>query len=172
MLEHLNIRPAKAADAAAYRAHMLAILAEPRIDTPYMPDEYPRTEEEEAENIALYTALDNALFLLAVTPDDAVAGSLRLLGGTLRAVRHAADLALYVSAPYRGQGVGRRLMEVGLDWARRGSSLRRIQLEVYARNTSAIRLYQSLGFVVEGRRVKAVFQDDEFLDELLMGLVW
>lgn len=172
MTESLHIREAHPTDADAYRTHMLAILAEPDIDSPYTPAEYPRTVAEEADNIALYARLDNALFLVVLTPSGAVVGSLRLLGGTLQAVRHSADLALYISAGYRGQGMGRRLLEMGIAWARQSGVLRRIQLEVYARNAPAIRLYRSCGFHVEGRREKAMFQGGAFLDEVLMGLVW
>lgn len=172
MLEHLNIRTAAAGDAAAYHAHMLAILAEPEVDSPFTPEEYPRTAAQEAETIALYTERANALFLVAVAPDGAVVGSLRLLGGRLRAAQHSADLALYVSAPYRGQGLGRRLMGQGLQWARESGRLRRVQLEVYVRNARAIHLYESFGFVVEGRRRQALFHDGEFLDEYLMALLF
>ncbi|MDX1992004.1 MAG: GNAT family protein [bacterium] len=171
-IDSLQLRPAVPEDAPSYRAHLLRIYAEPRIDTPYTAEEYPRTPEQDVAMIDLYTRLENSLFLVAVTPENTVVGSLRILGGTLKAVRHSADLALYIDAAYRGQGLGRRMMETGLAWAKAGGILKRIQLEVYARNTRAVRLYESLGFEIEGRRRCAMFQDGEFLDEYLMGLVW
>jgi ribosomal protein S18 acetylase RimI-like enzyme len=56
------------------------------------------------------------------------------------------DLAL--AAEYRGQGVGRALMEQMLEEAR-ARKLARLQLEVLTNNTPALQLYQSLGFVIE-----------------------
>lgn len=50
-------------------------------------------------------------------------------------------------------------------------NLRRIFLRVLADNTAAIRLYQSLGFIEEGRLREAVFVDGRYQDLLMMGLL-
>ncbi len=56
-----------------------------------------------------------------------------------------------VLPPYRGRGVGALLLtHVMTEAARAGA--RRATLEVRASNTPALRLYERLGFVVEGRR--------------------
>jgi RimJ/RimL family protein N-acetyltransferase len=46
---------------------------------------------------------------------------------------------------------------------------RRLELEVFAINTAAIRLYEREGFVHEGRRRGAVIIGDEAVDMVMMG---
>ncbi|MGC2940662.1 MULTISPECIES: GNAT family N-acetyltransferase [Brevibacterium] len=51
----------------------------------------------------------------------------------------------------RGQGIGRVLLDAGIDWAKdRGAEV--VHLEVDERNTSALAMYASFGFVEWGRR--------------------
>jgi putative acetyltransferase len=45
----------------------------------------------------------------------------------------------------------------------------RIELLVFERNEAAIHLYRKFGFVVEGRRRKAIFRDGKYLDDLMMA---
>jgi ribosomal protein S18 acetylase RimI-like enzyme len=58
----------------------------------------------------------------------------------------------YVAEPYRGQGLGRRLLETAEEWAR-GQGLPRISLSVGVHNTITQRLYESLGYQVETLRM-------------------
>lgn len=58
----------------------------------------------------------------------------------------------YVAEPYRGQGLGRRLLETAEEWAR-GQGLPRISLSVGVRNTIGQRLYESLGYQAETLRM-------------------
>ncbi|MDY6877284.1 MAG: GNAT family N-acetyltransferase [Chloroflexota bacterium] len=69
----------------------------------------------------------------------------------------------YVAEPYRGQGLGRRLMETAEEWARQ-QGLPRISLSVGAQNTLGQRLYESLGYEVETLRMtkKLDAQEPEF----------
>jgi GNAT superfamily N-acetyltransferase len=54
--------------------------------------------------------------------------------------------ALAVAGPLRGRGVGIRLMEAVLDWAR-ARGFRSVSLEVVDANPGARCLYERLGFV-------------------------
>lgn len=49
--------------------------------------------------------------------------------------------------------------------------LHRIQLEAYAYNHRALRVYEKVGFVVEGIRREVEFRDGEWVDEMLMALL-
>jgi ribosomal protein S18 acetylase RimI-like enzyme len=64
----------------------------------------------------------------------------------------ASLLNQYVGEPYRGQGLGRRLMETAEAWARE-QGLPRISLSVGAHNAIGQRLYESLGYQVETLRM-------------------
>ena len=112
----------------------------------------------------------NSLCLVA-EDDGRIVGQLMLQGGKRRNVRHAATLGITVGREHRGQGVGRRLMEYAIDWARAGGVVTRIELNVFVRNSNAIRLYESCGFVVEGRRRRSIHRDGEYMEDLVMALL-
>ena len=60
-------------------------------------------------------------------------------------------MCIYVEAGFRGEGIGRRLMELGERWARE-RGLIDIILNVFNQNEAAIRLYESIGYEVETKR--------------------
>ena len=64
----------------------------------------------------------------------------------------ASLLNQYVAEPYRGQGLGRRLMETAEEWARQ-QGLPRICLSVGAHNTLGQHLYETLGYRVDTLRM-------------------
>ena len=68
---------------------------------------------------------------------------------------HAGVLGMGLLPPFRGRGVGTRLMTTVLAAARR-ARLHRVELTVSETNTSAIALYAKMGFEVEGRFRDAV----------------
>jgi putative acetyltransferase len=76
-----------------------------------------------------------------------------------------------VAREWRGQGIGTRLLESAIQWARETGVVTRIELFVFARNTRAIRLYERFGFVIEGRRHRSVYEDGQYMDDLLMALL-
>lgn len=62
-----------------------------------------------------------------------------------------AEIGMALVDGYRGQGLGRRLLDGVIDWARsRGAH--KIDLEVWPHNAAAIALYERAGFVREGYR--------------------
>jgi ribosomal protein S18 acetylase RimI-like enzyme len=76
----------------------------------------------------------------------------------------ASLLNQYVAELYRGQGLGRRLVETAEEWARQ-QGLPRISLSVGAHNKLAQKLYETLGYHVEMLRMtkKLDTQEPEFL---------
>ncbi len=82
---------------------------------------------------------------------------------------HAAHVGIMVHADYQGMGIGSALMEAALDLGLNWLGLTRLQLEVYPDNTPAIRLYEKLGFEVEGIHGAYAFRDGRYVDTLVMG---
>jgi ribosomal protein S18 acetylase RimI-like enzyme len=72
----------------------------------------------------------------------------------------------YVAEAYRGQGLGRRLMERAEEWARE-QGLPRISLAVGVHNTIGQRLYESLGYQAETLRMSKKL-DSQAPDEILL----
>ncbi len=61
------------------------------------------------------------------------------------------------------------MLETLLDLADRWLLLRRVELTVFVENERARKLYERLGFVVEGRRKMSVIAQGELKDEFLMA---
>ena len=82
---------------------------------------------------------------------------------------HSGRLGMMVHPDYWHQGIGRRLLEAMLDLADNWLNLRRVQLEVFTENATAIHLYQNFGFATEGTRRQVAFGDGRWLDDLVMA---
>jgi ribosomal protein S18 acetylase RimI-like enzyme len=107
-------------------------------------------------------------FLVALD-QDRVVGWCEVRRDLLPGRGHTGLLGMGLRAPYRGQGLGRRL----LDQTLRAASERgfeRIELMVRSPNEQAMRLYSQAGFREEGRKRDAVRLDEGSEDEVLMAL--
>ena len=76
---------------------------------------------------------------------------------------------LFVRWDCQGQGIGTALLEAVLDLADNWLMLHRVELEVYADNGDAIRLYQRFGFETEGRKREAAVKAGDYVDMLVMA---
>jgi RimJ/RimL family protein N-acetyltransferase len=82
---------------------------------------------------------------------------------------HAGELGMGMLKPYRGKGIGLALIREAVRLAQE-RGLEKVELEVFATNTPAIRLYEKEGFEVEGRKRRARKLDREYEDIILMAL--
>jgi len=83
--------------------------------------------------------------------------------------RHVGKLGIFVSNKFQGIGVGTKLMTELLELADKWLMLPRVELEVYADNKDAIRLYESFGFVREGVKKYASIKEGRYEDEVIMA---
>ncbi len=65
--------------------------------------------------------------------------------------------------------MGTALLRQLLDLADHWLMLMRVELEVFADNEGAIRLYQRLGFVREGVRRMSTVRNGTYVDEVMMA---
>jgi RimJ/RimL family protein N-acetyltransferase len=84
---------------------------------------------------------------------------------------HVGVLGMGLLPDFRGRGIGHRLITAALQHARK-RCLERVELGVFAHNERARRLYESVGFVVEGKRCKRAKIDGQYWDEFMMALVF
>ena len=108
---------------------------------------------------------------VAVDSEGAVVGWCDIARPTLEGFRHSGRLGMGLLPHVRGRGLGRRLAEATIE-AARARGVERIELEVFAHNTRAIRLYEKLGFVHEGLRPRARKLDGRYDDNVLMALLF
>ena len=88
----------------------------------------------------------------------------------LAAIRHVVQLTLVVHPGHTGQGYGKALMNYAIDWARESEEVEKIELRVRSTNARAIGLYESLGFVREGRFKKRIKLQRGYADDICMAL--
>jgi ribosomal-protein-alanine N-acetyltransferase len=79
-------------------------------------------------------------------------------------------VGLFVAA-LRGQGLGREITRLVVAWGFDDLGLHRIELEVLAFNSRAIRCYLACGFRQEGVRREAELYPDGWKDLISMGLL-
>jgi RimJ/RimL family protein N-acetyltransferase len=93
-------------------------------------------------------------------------------GLRVNADQHSADywVGLFV-ASLRGQGLGREVTRLVLDWAFGELGAHRVQLEVLDFNQRAINCYLACGFRQEGRRREAELYPDGWHDMILMAVL-
>jgi RimJ/RimL family protein N-acetyltransferase len=84
--------------------------------------------------------------------------------------RHCCTLFMGLLPQWRGRGIGRRLLTATLNEAWK-NALTRIQLDVYADNSNAIRLYRQAGFIEEGVRQCAHIVDGRYRDVVNMAIL-
>jgi putative acetyltransferase len=72
---------------------------------------------------------------------------------------------------WHAKGVGTALMKALIDLADNWLNLSRLELDVFTDNEPALRLYQKLGFVIEGTQRKHAFRDGEYVDSHRMACV-
>jgi RimJ/RimL family protein N-acetyltransferase len=104
---------------------------------------------------------------VAVTPPGDVVGN---ASATL-APYGVADIGMAVAAPWRGRGLGGRLLDAVIS-AAADVGAHKVALQVWPHNDAAIALYRSRGFQVEGRlRRHYRRRSGEIWDAVVMGLV-
>lgn len=89
---------------------------------------------------------------------------------SLEGFTHSGQLGMGVQKRFRRMGIGTKLIEQALRKAK-AKGLERVELKVFASNTAAIKLYEKLGFVVEGVKKKARKLDGAYDDLVEMALL-
>jgi RimJ/RimL family protein N-acetyltransferase len=159
------IRRATPRDAEGIIAHVNAIGAE-RVYI--MTETLRHSPREERALLRKWNAdRDSELFLVAVG-GGGIVGTANFSRGRQFKNRHVAVLGVALGKDWRGVGLGRTMMEAGIDWAR-SVGIRKLTLGVFASNRRALALYRKLGFRVEGRLRGQVILQRHRVDEVLMA---
>lgn len=160
-----TIREARATDVPGYLAAVRAVIAEP-VRTLIVQEEEVWTETEALEQLVQPWSSDGAR-LVAVL-DHEIVGAITIHRARRRAVRHVAGFGIFLVERARGLGLGRALLETLEIWAHE-VGVERIQMEVFAHNTRAKRLYESMGYEVEGLARGQIRFPERTVDEYLMA---
>ena len=98
-----------------------------------------------------------------------VVGMAGLHGEGLLRTQHAWPFGISVHPDVQGRGVGSALMRDVMHLADHGLGVGRVELEVYADNERAIRMYRAHGFEAEGTKRCDTWRGAGYVDTLIMG---
>ena len=163
----LEIREAKEDDAR----ELLDFVEGISVESEYLalgPGDFELTEDQEREFIRSSLDADNCLFLVG-TIDGRIVGTLGFTGGRRPRLRHCGEFGVSVRKAFWGLGVGSRLLDAFIAWARGSGVVKKINLRVRTDNHRAIALYEKKGFELEGTIRKEVVVDGKFHDHHSMG---
>ena len=163
----LTLRSPRAGDAAT----MLDYLRQTSAETHFLvreADEFTMTDEEEGAFLTHYLSGERCFMLAAFDGDEVVANCDIAPLGSMKRVLHRASFGIAIKQKFCGQGLGRELLRIALDEARRLGYLQ-VELGVYADNPRARHLYEKLGFREMGVIPNAFhLSDGSFRDEVQM----
>ncbi len=165
MTSSAEIRIATSEDAESALEFFSRLQAE-NLSTIFRVDPLP-TLEEEVAFLRNFEEGPNSNWFAAVS-DGAIVGNLGIQADSRPQRNHIGALGMSILSPFRGAGLGTRLWETALSWAK-STGLRRIQLDVLGTNSSAIRLYTRFGFSIDGRRPGDVLVAGDYVDVIHMS---
>ena len=87
-------------------------------------------------------------------------------------INRSGELGIFIGEKqYWSQGYGKKAMRLIVQFGFESLNLHRIMLRVHANNPRAIRSYEAVGFVHEGKLRDDLFQDGQYFDVLLMSIL-
>jgi ribosomal protein S18 acetylase RimI-like enzyme len=159
----IRIRPAQQTDAESFSAGVKSVAAEKWFLATVDGFSLEQTRD------FLQRAIEKSLPLLVAVRADEVVGWCDVMPLTVSGFTHVGRLGMGVRREWRGQGLGRDLLQDCLSRAR-SAGIEKVELEVYADNAAAVRLYESFGFVREGLKARARKFEGRYQDTVLMAL--
>lgn len=124
---------------------------------------------EQVENFVRGLMASNGVQLVAVD-SSVVVGWADVIPGALDAIAHCGRFGMGLLPAYRGQSLGKQLLEACVAKAFQ-NGLTRIELDARVDNVHAIRLYERQGFVREGVKKNAMRVDGVYFDAVQMAIL-
>jgi len=88
-----------------------------------------------------------------------------------RSHHRTTTIGVSISRPYQKKGYGSEAILWATGWAFRHAGLHRVGIGACSWNEGAWKLYQRLGFVMEGRTRESVWADGRWEDEVSLGML-
>ena len=105
----------------------------------------------------------------ALMEEKNMIASVDMVGGKVSSSLHRCMLTMGVSKDFRGRGLGKRVLQFAVHWARE-NHLSFVDLCVLDTNIPALGLYRSFGFIEIGRKENAFYIYESNITEIQMTL--
>ena len=123
-------------------------------------------EEIKLSNNEWKRRIKNSLFALL---NDKPIGTIVYIFENKTKTKHIANIyGVYVKKEYRGQGVGKKLVESAISLIKKNKNIIKINLNVNPKQKAAVKLYKKYGFKTIGVLKKDLYVNGKFYDELIM----
>ncbi|MBQ9926570.1 MAG: GNAT family N-acetyltransferase [Lachnospiraceae bacterium] len=109
------------------------------------------------------------IHMAIVNEDDEYLGTISLKN--IDRINQSAEFAIALREKARGKGIGVKASERLLDIGFGEMGLHRIYLTVFADNEAAIRLYEKIGFTMEGELREHIYRDGEYVSWRIYGIL-
>jgi RimJ/RimL family protein N-acetyltransferase len=86
-------------------------------------------------------------------------------------VHRTAEIGIEIIKPYRGQGYGTEAIRWITEWAFREANLHRLEIQALGWNDGALKLYQRLGFKLEGIQRERFWRDGQWWDNSQLAML-
>lgn len=101
---------------------------------------------------------------------ERIIGHVDLRTWPLRTSLHRAIIGIGVEETHRRMGIAQKLLETAIEWTKQQPQLDWLDLNVFANNEAAIRLYRRCGFADTGRKNDLFRMDGRSIDDIQMVL--
>jgi len=164
---NIEIRKARPEDAETILENLKKIGAESDNLT-FGGEGLPFTVEQEQEYIRGLEGSRNALFVALV--DGKIVGDASFSVSPRERLSHRGEFGVSILKEYWGMGIGSRLLERVVDFAKNEAGAELVSLEVRCDNLRAIKLYERYGFEYVGRFKNYMKVGGESFDVWIMTL--
>ncbi|MCA0983946.1 GNAT family N-acetyltransferase [Halobacillus yeomjeoni] len=133
----------------------------------YEEGERPVDGEKMKSMIRAFHHQPNSTILVAIHNGELV-GHVMGMGGSAKRNKHVAHVVTGVLKEYHGRGIATELFTHLENWARE-HEIHRLELTVMVHNFVALRLYEKVGFQIEGKKKEVLKVDGQWVDEYIMA---
>lgn len=112
----------------------------------------------------------NSIILLAITEGEII-GIATINSNQKTRTRHVGVLGIVIKKRYWGLGLGKKLMNLLINWAKSNNITKKILLLTNENNKAAQDLYKKVGFIEEGLLTKDNYINGVYYNTVIMGLV-
>ena len=149
--------------------NFLRMLLELDKETEYMmfePGE--RINDVNIQRSRIKEMLTDRNLLLIAEENNEIVGFISVERGIPRRIKHVGYIVVGIRKDFRKQGIGTRFFEELEIWARQ-NNITRLELTVMCNNVVAKKLYEKMGFQIEGIKKNSMLVNGKYVDEFYMA---